>query len=45
MKRYPDYQLAANHISNYQDMKLLTLAVNREMHTLVVSFPVFVKDY
>ena len=44
-KMYPDHQLAADHISHYWDMKLATFAVNREMHALVVSFPVFVKDY
>ena len=38
-KRYHDYQLAADHISHYRDVKL------RDMHALVVSFPVFVKDY
>ena len=44
-KRYPEYQLAADHISYYQDMTLVTFAVNRKIHVLVVSFPVFVKDY
>ena len=44
-KRYPDYQLDANHISHYWNMKLVTFAVNREMHALVVFFPVIVKDY
>ena len=44
-KRYPDYQLAADHVSHYWDMKLVTFALDREMDALVVSFPVFVKDY
>ena len=44
-KRCPDYQLAADHISHYRDMKLVTFVVDRDMHALVVSFPVFVKDY
>ena len=44
-KMYTDHQLAAYHISHYWNMKLVTFAVNREMHALVVSFPVFVKDY
>ena len=44
-KMYPDYQLTADHISHYQDMKLVTFAVDREIHALVVSFPVFIKDY
>ena len=42
-RRYPDYQLAADHISHYRDM--VTFVVDRDMHALVVSFPVFVKDY
>ena len=44
-KRYTDYQLTADYISHYLDMKLVTFAVNREMHALVIFFPVFVKDY
>ena len=44
-KRYPDYQLAADHISHYRDMKLVTFAVDQNMHALVVSFPVFMKHY
>ena len=39
-KMYPDYQLA-----HYPDMKLVTFAVDRKMYALVVSFPVFVKEY
>ena len=44
-KMYPDYQLAADHISHYWDMNLITFAVDREIPALVVSFPVFMKDY
>ena len=44
-KRYPDYQLDADHISQYQEMKLVTFTADREMHALVVYFPVFVKNY
>ena len=43
--RYPDYELAANHISHYRDMELVTFSVDRITHSLVVTFPVFVKDY
>ena len=43
--KYPDYVLAADHISHYRDMKLVTFAVDKESHSLIVSFPVFVKDY
>ena len=43
--RYPDYELAANHISHYRDMELVTFSVDRITHYLVVTFPVFIKDY
>ena len=43
--RYSDYELAANHISHYRDMELVTFSVDRITHSLVVTFPVFIKDY
>ena len=43
--RYPDYELAANHISHYRDIELVTFSVDRIAHSLVVTFPVFIKDY
>ena len=43
--RYPDYELAANHISHYRDMELVTFSVDRITHSLVVTFQVFIKDY
>ena len=43
--RYPDYELAVNHISHYRDMELVTFSVDRITHSLVVTFPVFIKDY
>ena len=43
--RYPDYELAANHISHYRDMELVTFSIDRITHSLVVTFPVFIKDY
>ena len=39
-KQYPDYELAAQHISHYRDMKLVTFAVDQEAHALIVAFPV-----
>ena len=45
MKRYLDYQLAPDHISHYRDMKLATFAVDWDMHALMVSFAMFVKEY
>ena len=43
--RYPDYELAANHISHYRDKELVTFSVDRVTHSLVVTFPVFIKDF
>ena len=31
--RYPDYELAANHISHYRDMELVTFSVDRITHS------------
>ena len=45
VKNYPDHELAANHISNYRDMKLVTFSVDRVTHSLIVTFPVFIKDF
>ena len=42
---YPGYELAANHISHYRDMELVTFSVDRIAHSLVVTFPVFIKDF
>ena len=35
--RYPDYELAANHISHYGDMELVTFSVDRITHSLVMT--------
>ena len=43
-KNYPDYELAANHISHYRVMELLTFSVDRVTHSLIVTFPVFIRD-
>ena len=42
---YPDYELAASHISHYRDMELVTFSVDRVTHSLIVTFPVFIKDF
>ena len=42
---YPDYELAASHISHYRDMELVTFSVDRVTHSLIVIFPVFIKDF
>ena len=39
------YALAAEHISHYRDIKLVTFAVDQNTHSLIVTFPVFIKDY
>ena len=44
-KNYSDYELAANHISHYRDMELVTFSVDRVTHSLIVTFPVFIKDF
>ena len=44
-KQYPDYILAVDNISHYRDMKLVTFAVDRDVHSLIVSFSVFIKGY
>ena len=44
-KNYPDYELAASHISHYRDMELVTFLVDRVTHSLIVTFPVFIKDF
>ena len=44
-KNYQDYELAANHISHYRDMELVTFSVDRVTHCLIVTFPVFIKDF
>ena len=44
-KNYPDYELAANHISHYRDMELVTFSVDRFTHSFIMTFPVFIKDF
>ena len=44
-KQFPDYELADNSILHYHDMKLVTFSIDRETHCLIISFPVFVKDF
>ena len=44
-KNYPDYELAANHIFHYRDMELVTFSVDRVTHSLIVTFPVLIKDF
>ena len=44
-KHYPDYELAAGHLSQYRDMKLVTFAVDQKAHSLIIAFPAFIKDY
>ena len=42
-RNYPDYVLAATHISHYRDMKMVTFAVNQQIHSLIVTFPAFIR--
>ena len=43
-RNYPDYVLAAKHISHYRDMKMVT-TVDQQAHSLSVTFPAFIKNY
>ena len=40
-KQFPDYELADTSILHYRDMKLVTFSIDRETHSLIISFPVF----
>ena len=44
-RNYPDYVLAATHISHYRDMKMVTFAVDQQTHALIVTFQAFIKNY
>ena len=44
-RNYPDYVLAATHISHYRDMKMVMFAVDQQTHSLIVTFPAFIKNY
>ena len=44
-RNYPDYVLAAKHISHYRDMKIVTFSVDQQAHSLILTFPAFIKNY
>ena len=44
-KNYPDYVLAAKHISHYRDMKMVTFSVDQQAHSLILTFPAFIMNY
>ena len=44
-RNYPDYVLAAKHIFHYKDMKMVTFSVDQQAHSLIVTFPAFIKNY
>ena len=44
-RNYPDYVLAAKHISHYRDIKMITFSVDQQAHSLIVTFPAFIKNY
>ena len=44
-RNYPDYVLAAKHISHYRDMKMVTFSVDQQTHSLILTFPAFIKNY
>ena len=44
-RNHTDYVLVAKHISHYRDMKIVTFAVDQWTHSLIVTFPAFIKNY
>ena len=44
-RNYPDYVLATTHISHYRDIKMVTFAVDQRTHSMIVTFPAFIKNY
>ena len=44
-RNYPDYVLAAKHIFHYRDMKMVTFSVDQQAHSLILTFPAFIKNY
>ena len=42
-KGHPNYALAAEHISHYRYMKLVTFTVGQQTHSLIATFPVLFK--
>ena len=44
-RNYPNYVLAAKHISHYRDMKMVTFSVDQQAHSLILTFPAFIKNY
>ena len=44
-RNYPDYVLAAKHISHYRDMKMVTFSVDQQARSLTLTFPAFIKNY
>ena len=44
-RNYPDYVLTAKHISHYRDMKMVTFPVDQQAHSLILTFPAFIKNF
>jgi hypothetical protein len=44
-EKYPGYDLAIPHLTQYYDMKLVTFSVDKTDHSLIVTFPVLVKNF
>ena len=44
-RNYPDNVLVAKHISHYRDMKMVTFSVDQQAHSLILTFPAFIKNY
>ena len=44
-RNHPENMLAAKHISHYRDMKMVTFSVDQQAHSLILTFPAFIKNY
>ena len=44
-QKQPEYTLALDHLADYYDMKMVTFSVDPSDHSLVVTFPVLLKNH
>ena len=43
LQYHPDHELAITDLNQYYDMKMITLQVSPQDHSLVITFPIFIK--
>ena len=44
-EKHPTYTLALDRLSHYYDMKLVTFQLDPKSHSLIITFPVFIKEF